>query len=168
MRDTHRVGQPREPRPSRAFGVFRGAATPLRPTVAIAQMGIRAILSRALLAAVLGWPAHACVDLEGIVSGGGDGLLDLDLVSESVEISNPRGIVAGAAADILFACGGRGVTETPIFMRDILGTCTPYLRDILPKGLAPPAVMDLMDGPDRPWVLERATKQIHEDVSTFA
>lgn len=82
-----------------------------------------AILWHILWTAILGWPAHACLDLVGVAGGGGDGLLDLDLVRVSVNISDPKTFVAGRAAAIVFECGARGELETPIFMRDTLGTC---------------------------------------------
>ena len=62
-------------------------------------------------------PSGGCLQLEGIESGGGKGLLDLDVVNITVEKEPfdfelaPIGIVAGCSS----------ILETPISMRNLLG-----------------------------------------------
>ena len=91
-----------------------------RPTV-MKFSGILLIVSTATLwlqVASSQQSTATCVELTGIVSGGGEGMLDLDVIRENFqyEIGNLSIPVVGIAS----VCEKTGL-ETPISMRNLLG-----------------------------------------------
>lgn len=71
----------------------------------------------AVFGALLVHTPQACLDLAGIVSGGGDGQVDLDVVSVSVE-KEPFDLSLSPIPTVATCSGG---LETPISMRNLLG-----------------------------------------------
>lgn len=64
-------------------------------------------------------PVKGCLDLAGILSGGGDGVLDLDVVSVTVE-KEPFDLSLAPLPTVAVCSAG---IETPISMRNLLGGC---------------------------------------------
>lgn len=61
--------------------------------------------------------AQGCIDLQGVVNGGGDGLVDLDVVEFTLE-KEPFDLSVPTTLTFAKCTGG---LETPISMRTVLG-----------------------------------------------
>lgn len=89
----------------------------MSPVMHPCLLKMRRVLLVTFLGTLLALSTHACLDLAGIVRGGGDGLLDLDIVSVTVE-KEPFDLSLAPIPTVAVCSGG---LETPISMRNLLG-----------------------------------------------